>query len=96
MLVMCGLDFLLLIAFTVVAVVLGKPLSYLNCFIIGNTSASVDAASAFAFTQSVGSNMNKSGNFVSWTGATKTNCFESKSIWGLSIALWYVLGTVNL
>lgn len=77
LLIMCTFDFLFLIAFIVVAVVLGKPLSYLNCANIDKASASVDAASAFAFTQSVGQNI-KGGNFYVWSGTTKANCYEAK------------------
>ena len=104
LLIMCIFDFLFLLAFVVVAVVLGKPLSYLNCAAIDNTSAGVDAASAFAFTQSVGQNI-KGGNFFVWSGATKANCYEAKvqptyrdafarlivliqGVWGISIGLW--------
>lgn len=74
---MCVFDFLFLIAFVVVAVVLGKPLSYLNCANIDKSSASGDAASAFAFTESVGQNI-RGGNFFIWSGATKANCYEAK------------------
>lgn len=88
LLVMTTLDFLLLIAFVVVAVVLGKPLSYLNCYVVQNTSASVNAASAYVFTESIGNNVNVGGDLVGWSGTTRANCFESKAIWGMSIALW--------
>ncbi|KAI9670324.1 MAG: hypothetical protein M1831_006538 [Alyxoria varia] len=87
LLIMCSFDFLLMIAFVVVAVVLGKPLSYLDCMIIGKTSGDVDAASAFAFTQSIRYNIGNNANFMGWSGATRNNCFESKAVWGLSIAL---------
>lgn len=86
--VMCAIDFLMLIAFIVIAVVLGRPLSYLNCFIVDDASSAVDAASAFAFTQSIAANVNKNGNFVDWSGSTRANCFEAKGVWGISIALW--------
>ena len=87
---MCTVDVLFLIAFVVVAVVLGKPLSYLNRFVVADASAAGDAASALAFTESLTSTVNQYSNYVDWIGATKSNCFESKSIWGLSMALWYV------
>ncbi|KAI9880771.1 MAG: hypothetical protein M1830_000207 [Pleopsidium flavum] len=81
-----GLDGLLLIAVVVVAVAVGKPLSYLDCQVIGETTGN-----AYAFTAALGSSLDKSGgmsNYNNWIGATKTTCFEMKSIWGLSIALW--------
>ena len=88
---MSGVDSLLLIAFIVVAVTVGKPLSFLNCYMIGAASEEVDAASAYAFTMSVSQNLNTMGSKLglgNWAGATKTNCFETKTVWGLSIALW--------
>merc|ERR1711939_677350 len=64
-LISTALDSTILIAVIVVAVTVGKPLSYLA---------------------SVGENMSKVNCWV-WAGASKTTCFELKSIWGLSIAL---------
>jgi hypothetical protein len=86
---MFGIDSLLLIAFIVVAVTVGKPLSFLNCMVIGKSSAEVDAQSAYAFTTSMMDNLNKTG-LGRMAGATRTNCFQSKTVWGMSIALWYV------
>lgn len=88
---MATFDFLLMLAFVVISVVLGKPLSYMDCSIINKASASEDAASAYVFTMSIGQNLGKDGNFVGWTGETKSNCYESKAVWGMSIALWYVI-----
>lgn len=90
LLVMAGIDSLLLIAFIVCAVTLGKPISYLNCYVIGKSSYEVDAANAYAFVTSATQNMeHSSGSTVwNWAGATKSNCFQGKTIWGLSIALW--------
>src|SRR4051794_39984709 len=85
--VMSGVDGLLLIAFIVVAVTLGKPVSFLNCYMIGKVSQEADAAAAYAFTMSVTQNLNKTG-LGHWAGATKSNCFQTKTIWGVSIALW--------
>lgn len=82
-------DGLLLIGLTVVAVTVGKPLSYMDCMVIGQTTGNVK--STFSFTASMGHNLNKGigeVNYYAWAGATKTTCLEMKSIWGLSIALW--------
>ena len=79
-LISAGIDCALLIAVIVVAVTVGKPLSYLDCAVLpskGTTSA---------FLKSVGINMSKVNYWV-WAGASKTTCFEMKAIWGLSIAL---------
>lgn len=89
--IFCAVDFLLLIAFIVIAVVLGKPLSYLSCAAIDSASAAESAAGAYAFTMSLGHNVNfNNGSFFVWGGATRANCYESKAVWGMSIALWFV------
>lgn len=84
-----GMDGMLLIAVAVVAITVGKPLSYLDCQSIG--SASSVTSSAYEFTAALGSSLNENGgglNYNNWIGATKATCFEMKAIWGLSIALW--------
>ncbi|KAF2755002.1 hypothetical protein EJ05DRAFT_478822 [Pseudovirgaria hyperparasitica] len=99
LLVMTGVDSLLLIAFIVCAVTVGKPLSYLNCYVIGNASAEVDAQSAWAFAMAITSNLNTMGSKLdlsSWVGATKANCLESKAIWGLCIALCILFTTSSV
>lgn len=88
--IMAGLDAALLLAFVVVSVVLGRPLSFLNCMAVANGDAAANAESASAFTQSLTSNLGKSGSTLgleNWAGSTRLNCFETKAIWGLSIAL---------
>ncbi|PPJ51403.1 hypothetical protein CBER1_08554 [Cercospora berteroae] len=90
LLIMTAVDFLLLIAFVVVAVVLGKPLSFLNCTIIADKNAAANAQSAAAFTQALASNIGKSGSTLglgNWAGSTKANCYETKAIWGFGISL---------
>jgi hypothetical protein len=79
-LVSCALDSALLIAVIVVAVTIGKPLSYLDCAALPNTGATS------SFLDSIGINMSKVNYWV-WAGASKTTCYEMKAIWGLSIAL---------
>ncbi|KAJ4299714.1 hypothetical protein N0V90_004960 [Kalmusia sp. IMI 367209] len=96
LLVMTGADSLLLIAFIVVAVTVGKPVSYLNCYVIGKTSSEVDAAYAYAFTTSVKNNLNQMGDKLSlghWAGVTKSNCFQAKTVWGLAIAMCILFTT---
>ncbi|KAF2138256.1 uncharacterized protein K452DRAFT_234698 [Aplosporella prunicola CBS 121167] len=90
LLVMTAVDFLLSIAFIVVAVCLGKPISFLNCPNIRSTSTSITSASAYAYVTSIENNLNVDGStlsLASFAGATKANCYESKTIWGLSIVL---------
>lgn len=89
------IDSLLLIALVVVAIVVGKPLSYLNCQSIGTAS---NLGSAYDFTVSLGNSLNQSGsqlNYNTWVGMTQPACLEMKSIWGLSIALWYVQADIR-
>ncbi|KAF2458417.1 hypothetical protein BDY21DRAFT_363302 [Lineolata rhizophorae] len=96
LLVMAGVDGLLLIAFIVIAVTVGKPLSFLNCYAIGDSSASTTTTSTYAFVESVQENWNTMGsnlNLSNWAGATKANCFETKAMWGLSIALCILFTT---
>ena len=88
---MAAADSLLLIAFIVVAVAIGKPVSYLNCYIIDDQAEDVEIASAHAFTESVRENLGKDlASLDGWAGVTKGNCFQTKAVWGFGIALWYV------
>lgn len=91
-LISTALDGLNLIAVIVVAVVVGKPLSYLKCNAIGKVAE--DGSSAYLLATALGKSLAKEGGKLSytyWIGASKANCLEMKAIWGLSIALWYVL-----
>ncbi|PYI27362.1 hypothetical protein BP00DRAFT_429353 [Aspergillus indologenus CBS 114.80] len=85
------LDTLILIAVIVVAVILGKPLSYLQCTKIGSSSSNDSSAYTFAtHLSSYLDHLDGKVNYTNWIGATKAVCLEAKSIWGLSIALWCV------
>ena len=86
-----AMDSLLLIAVIVVAVTVGKPLSYLDCKVIGQVSGA--SSSAYAFTAALGDSLDQDEgktDYSHWIGCTKSTCLQMKSIWGLSIALWYV------
>ena len=82
-----GIDGLFLIALIVVACVIGKPLSYLNCNVIGNMISNASSAMSFA---SALSNSLADGkiDYRFWIGTNKGTCLQMKSIWGMSIALW--------
>ncbi|CAF9918401.1 MAG: hypothetical protein HETSPECPRED_003747 [Heterodermia speciosa] len=87
-LIITASDGLVLIALVVVAIVVGKPLSYLNCRVIGSSSV---AESAYQLSAELKSSLQNDGGMVkysNWIGATKSTCYEMKAIWGLSIALW--------
>lgn len=87
-LISTGLDALFLIALIVLSVIVGKPLSYLNCQVLDEISNA--SSSAYDFTSALGNSLNKDGNvdYSQWIGTSKATCLEMKSIWGLSIALW--------
>ncbi|KAK1570121.1 uncharacterized protein LY79DRAFT_594492 [Colletotrichum navitas] len=77
-------DSALLIAVIVVACLLGKPLSYLNCAALPPKSGSTAS-----FMASVTANI-KAGsvlNYFVWVGADQPTCYAIKAVWGLSIAL---------
>ena len=89
---MAGIDGLLLLAFVIISVIFGKPLSFLNCMNVANATPEGNAAGVAAFTQSLATNMGKDGSTLglwAWAGSTRVNCFETKAIWGLCISLWY-------
>ncbi|OAL57318.1 hypothetical protein IQ07DRAFT_32750 [Pyrenochaeta sp. DS3sAY3a] len=96
LLVMTGVDSLLLIAFIVCAVTLGKPMSFLNCYVIGRSSQEVDTQYAYAFVTAAAQNLNTSGaglDLRHWAGVTRTNCFQAKAVWGMAIALCILFTT---
>ncbi|GKZ26613.1 hypothetical protein AbraIFM66951_012069 [Aspergillus brasiliensis] len=96
------LDTLLLIAVIVVSVIIGKPLSYLQCNkLSGDGSGS--GSSAYTFATHLSSYLEDlSGgtvNYTAWIGASKSVCLEAKSIWGLCIAMcvmFFVSGVCGL
>jgi len=81
--VMAGVDFLIFIAFTVVSVSIGRPIASLNCYYPFQSFAG-------DILQDLQDNIGKPGSTLSlqaWSGMTKSNCFETKAIWGFCIAL---------
>ena len=89
---MTGIDGLLLIAFVVISVVLGKPVSFLNCITLPKGSSTQDAQGTAAWVASLVANVKAAGKGTvglwAWAGSTRVNCYETKAIWGLCIALW--------
>lgn len=82
MLVAAGADLGILVAVVVVAVLVGKPVSYLACDGLpkeGNTANFID---------SVYRNVRYSdGRVFRWVDPDRAACYEMKSLWGLSVAL---------
>lgn len=90
LLIMTGIDSALLLSFSIISIVFGKPLSFLNCPAIANGNAADNASASAAWLQSIAQNMGKDGSALglgNWAGSTRVNCFETKAIWGLCIAL---------
>lgn len=89
LLIATAADVALLVAVIVVAVVVGKPLSYLTC---GDLPSNTDG-SLPSFIASVGENIlsttDKDGTvrYYVWVGAARQTCYVIKAVWGLSIAL---------
>ncbi|KAK3377026.1 hypothetical protein B0T24DRAFT_701136 [Lasiosphaeria ovina] len=81
-------DGLLLIASIVVASLIGKPLSSLNCAAI---PANLDNQSTTFWSSVVYSvraiSITKTVSYPIFVGADQTTCYEIKAVWGLSIAL---------
>jgi hypothetical protein len=81
--IMAGVDSLIMIAWIVISVVTGKPVSYLNCYHPGETTNGHILVDILQ-------NLNQDGSVLSlenWSGLNKSNCFETKTIWGFSIIL---------
>jgi hypothetical protein len=81
---MAGFDFLILIAFIVVSVSVGRPVSYMNCY--HPLELPDKNATAARLIEEVMSSLNQSG-LRYWAHLSKSNCFETKAIWGFGIAL---------
>ncbi|ATY63466.1 hypothetical protein A9K55_007480 [Cordyceps militaris] len=83
LLIATAADFLCLIAGIVVACVVGKPVSYLNC-----NAFPVKGGNAAVFLNSLFANVKRlESNTFEWVGPSKPSCLQLKSIWGISIAL---------
>lgn len=82
------LDGALLIATIVVAALIGKPLSKLNCAALpaqANASLSTYAA-PLPFTARATA-ITKTLNYFTFVAVDKTTCLEIKAVWGLAISL---------
>ncbi|KAJ0158198.1 hypothetical protein CTA2_12092 [Colletotrichum tanaceti] len=81
-----GADSALLVAVIIVACLLGKPLSYLEC-----TALPPRSGSTAHFMASVTANINTGSagalSYLIWVGADQRTCYAIKAVWGLSIAL---------
>ncbi|KAL7929415.1 hypothetical protein V8C35DRAFT_284376 [Trichoderma chlorosporum] len=81
LLVATAADGLCFIASIIVACVLGRPVSYLNC------NAFPSKGNTGNFIYSLFANVkHASSDTFEWADPSKTSCYEIKAIWGLSIA----------
>ncbi|PNP48149.1 hypothetical protein TGAMA5MH_00806 [Trichoderma gamsii] len=81
LLIATAADGLCFIASIVVACVVGRPVSYLNC------SAFPQQGNTGAFIYSLFANVKHSSSDVfQWAAPSKASCYEIKAVWGLSIA----------
>jgi hypothetical protein len=58
--------------------------------IIGNSDAAGNAQSAVQFAQALATSLNNGDGTLmlsNWASSTRTNCLETKAVWGLAIAL---------
>ena len=86
-----AVEVLVLASIVVTTVVIGRPISYLNCQAIG-APINASGSTAYDFTTGLGNQLDlgpgSTVDFDSWIGLSKVNCLETKSIWALSISLW--------
>lgn len=83
--VMAGLDTLLMIAWSIAASVVGKPVSYMNCYHPEFASDNVVGDDG-AFFGEVLQRLNQGGLQI-WSGLSKSNCLQAKAIWGFGIVM---------
>ncbi len=82
------LDGLLLIASIVVASLVGKPLSMLNCAALSSSSALTGTSFYSSASPRIRSSiLTKTLSYLTFVTLDKTTCYEIKAVWGLSIAL---------
>jgi hypothetical protein len=95
LLILTALDVLLLLAFTIISVLLGRPISHLNCRAIRSASAASSAESAWAFAMALASGKEGSAvmGLTGWAGSGRAECFQTKAVWGLGVALCILFAT---
>nr|OQO24454.1 hypothetical protein B0A51_08563 [Rachicladosporium sp. CCFEE 5018] len=94
LLVLTAIDALLLLAFTIISVLLGRPLSYMNCMAIGSASEAASAQNAYEFTTALMGNVRAGATGIGGlAGTTRVNCFETKAIWGCCVGCAVLFAT---
>lgn len=91
------LDALLLIASIVVAALLGKPLSFLNCALLpAKTPTTLTTHQATLPFGTTATSITKTLSYFSFVAVDKPTCYEIKAVWALSIALCVLLSFSSL
>lgn len=91
----CIMDGLLLIASIVVAALVGKPLSKLNCAVLPAAAGEAPAATSTTTYYTTVTyhqprqnyELTKTLSYFTFVGVDQHTCYEIKAVWGLSIAL---------
>jgi len=82
------LDGLLLIASIVVASLVGKPLSMLNCAALSSSSPLTGTSFYSSASPQIRSSiLTKTLSYPTFVTLDQTTCYEIKAVWGMSIAL---------
>ena len=95
LLILTALDLLLLLAFTIISILLSRPISHLNCRVIRSASAASSAESAWAFAMALASGNEGSTvmGLTGWAGSGRAECFQTKAVWSLGVALCILFAT---
>lgn len=86
-LVTIAVDGSLVIVLLVISILLGKQLSYIDCYAIGKLNSEGRGALSFAYALAQSVQAGTRIDFVTWSVVGQNTCLESKSIWGLCMAL---------
>lgn len=86
-LVNAGTDSIALLALSIIALLIGKPLAALDCQYLDSGSVSMGTARRDAIA-ALGKDRSRYIVYVDWISAGKSVCYESKAIWGLGLGLW--------
>lgn len=82
-----GLDLTVLVAFIVVAVTIGKPLSALQCELLPEPVSSATVVVTSITGRSYESAATKYQSYLALITTDQPHCYEIKAVWGLGIAL---------
>ncbi|KAI1424471.1 hypothetical protein F5Y12DRAFT_715229 [Xylaria sp. FL1777] len=82
-----GLDLSLLVAFIVVAVTIGKPLSMLQCELLPESVSTAETFVTYVTGRSYESAAARYNSYLTLITTDQPHCYEIKAVWGFGIAL---------